>query len=87
MGPLSNLGSRGLFSGRRKTSGFFRFVHVGRSAEITPTEFCIFQTVEAVDVYSFGHVLFEMTFGTPLLAPSCDAFPESCPDELSTFIY
>ncbi|KAG1661293.1 PX domain-containing protein kinase-like protein [Nymphon striatum] len=40
------------------------------------------QTIEAIDVYSFGHVLYEMTFGIPLLSSTCDTFPENCPDDL-----
>lgn len=39
-------------------------------------------TMEAVDVYSFGHVLFEMAFGFPLHESVCDNLPSSCPAQL-----
>lgn len=39
-------------------------------------------TLEAVDVYSFGHVLFEMAFGYPLNESVCDTLPPSCPSLL-----
>ncbi|XP_054278649.1 PX domain-containing protein kinase-like protein [Macrosteles quadrilineatus] len=36
-------------------------------------------TLEAVDVYCFGHVLYEMTFGHPLHESVCDNLPPNCP--------
>lgn len=36
-------------------------------------------TLEAVDVYCFGHVLYEMTFGSPLHESVCDNLPPNCP--------
>lgn len=45
------------------------------------------QTLEAVDVYCFGHVLYEMAFGHPLHESVCDIFPSSCPPLLSEYYY
>ncbi|XP_046662026.1 PX domain-containing protein kinase-like protein [Homalodisca vitripennis] len=36
-------------------------------------------SLEAVDVYCFGHVLYEMTFGNPLHESVCDNLPPNCP--------
>ncbi|XP_044738700.1 PX domain-containing protein kinase-like protein [Chrysoperla carnea] len=35
-------------------------------------------TLESIDVYSFGHTLFEMVFGRPLHESVCDNFPNEC---------
>lgn len=35
-------------------------------------------TMEAIDVYSFGHVLYEMAFGYPLQESVCDNIPPAC---------
>ncbi|XP_072027305.1 PX domain-containing protein kinase-like protein isoform X2 [Amphiura filiformis] len=43
-------------------------------------------TTEAVDVYCFGHVLFEMTFGSPLNAPSKDDFPHTVPAPIKSVL-
>lgn len=43
------------------------------------------QTTEAVDVYSFGHVLYEMTFGSPLNIASKDDFPHTIPPPISKY--
>ena len=40
--------------------------------------------VEALDVYCFGHFLFEMATGSPLQNPTCDnALPSQMPEQLS----
>ncbi|GFQ71256.1 PX domain-containing protein kinase-like protein, partial [Trichonephila clavata] len=44
------------------------------------------QTVENIDVYCFGHLLYEMTFGAPLFATTCDNLPNSCAPELRSVI-
>ncbi|XP_021932004.1 PX domain-containing protein kinase-like protein isoform X3 [Zootermopsis nevadensis] len=44
------------------------------------------QTLEAVDVYCFGHVLYEMAFGHPLHESVCDIFPSSCPPVLKSVL-
>ncbi|XP_071486643.1 PX domain-containing protein kinase-like protein [Diadema antillarum] len=43
-------------------------------------------TTEAVDVYSFGHVLFEMTFGAPLNAAFKDDFPHTIPPPIKSVL-
>lgn len=40
-------------------------------------------TIHAVDVYSFGHTLYEMTFGSPLHESVAESYPGSCPSLLS----
>lgn len=44
------------------------------------------QTVESVDVYCFGHLLYEMAFGSPLHSPSCDTFPINSLPELRSVL-
>ncbi|KAK6175076.1 hypothetical protein SNE40_013612 [Patella caerulea] len=44
------------------------------------------QTVELIDVYCFGQLLYEMTFGCPLNAPSCDIFPPECPAQIRSVL-
>ncbi|PIK44039.1 putative PX domain-containing protein kinase-like protein [Apostichopus japonicus] len=39
-------------------------------------------TMQAVDVYCFGHLLYEMTFGNPLNAASKDDFPHTVPPQI-----
>lgn len=39
-------------------------------------------TMEAIDVYSFGHVLYEMALGYPLNNSVCDIIPPECPSSL-----
>lgn len=46
----------------------------------------ILQTLELIDVYCFGHLLYEMTFGTQLNEPTCDSFPLSCPAQIREFM-
>ncbi|GLG98985.1 PX domain-containing protein kinase-like protein [Gryllus bimaculatus] len=36
------------------------------------------QSLESIDVYCFGHVLYEMAFGHPLHESVCDMFPAFC---------
>lgn len=42
-----------------------------------------FQTYEAIDVYSFGHLLYEMCYGSQLQTATCDNFPTQCSPEIS----
>lgn len=42
-------------------------------------------TLHAIDVYSFGHTLYEMTFGSPLHESIAETYPSSCPSLLSKF--
>ncbi|ELT89664.1 hypothetical protein CAPTEDRAFT_145165 [Capitella teleta] len=44
-------------------------------------------SLEAVDVYCFGQLLYEMSFGEPLGMPSCDTFPPSCPSDLCAILH
>ncbi|KAL5013246.1 hypothetical protein ScPMuIL_007516 [Solemya velum] len=50
------------------------------------TQFKKIQTSESIDVYSFGHVLYEMTFGQQLREATCDEFPPSCPAEIRSVL-
>ena len=45
----------------------------------------ILQTTEMIDVYCFGHLLYEMTFGHELEQESCDIFPPECSPQLRKF--
>ena len=40
-----------------------------------------------MDVYCFGCVLYEMTFGQEVPAECCDDFPPQCPAQLSELLY
>ncbi|XP_021343288.1 PX domain-containing protein kinase-like protein isoform X2 [Mizuhopecten yessoensis] len=40
------------------------------------------KTTEIMDVYCFGHLLYEMYFGEQLKQPTCDKFPPACPAQL-----
>ncbi|KAL4226568.1 hypothetical protein ACF0H5_014553 [Mactra antiquata] len=44
------------------------------------------QTTEMMDVYCFGCVLYEMTFGREIQQESCDHFPGQCPAELRSVL-
>lgn len=46
------------------------------------TQFKKIKTVESIDVYCFGHLLYEMTFGVQLNASTCDNFSTDCAPEL-----
>ena len=37
----------------------------------------------SLDIYSFGHFLYEIALGSVLDTPTCDKFPEDTPDLLS----
>ncbi|CAE1331348.1 PXK [Acanthosepion pharaonis] len=50
------------------------------------TQFKKIQKMELIDVFSFGHVLYEMTFGEQLAKATCDSFPASCPAELRSVL-
>ncbi|XP_041350075.1 PX domain-containing protein kinase-like protein isoform X2 [Gigantopelta aegis] len=50
------------------------------------TEFKKIQTTEQIDVYTFGHLLYEMVLGYQLNAPSCDSFPPSCPAQIRSVL-
>lgn len=43
-------------------------------------------SMEAVDIYSFGHLLYEMTFGNPLNAASKDDFPHTVPPQIKAVL-
>jgi PX domain-containing protein kinase-like protein len=43
--------------------------------------------MEQQDVYCFGHVLYEMTFGKELRAPTTDEIPPNCPPLLGKLIH
>ena len=40
------------------------------------------QNLESIDVYCFGHVLYEMSFGNQLTSATCDQFPPECPAQI-----
>lgn len=44
------------------------------------------QTTEMMDVYCFGHLLYEMTFGHELEQESCDTFPPECSPQLRSVL-
>ncbi|XP_071155726.1 PX domain-containing protein kinase-like protein isoform X1 [Mytilus edulis] len=44
------------------------------------------QTTESIDVYCFGQLLYEMTFGSQLYAATCDNFPPSCPPQIRSVL-
>ncbi|XP_035677977.1 PX domain-containing protein kinase-like protein isoform X2 [Branchiostoma floridae] len=44
------------------------------------------QTMEQVDVYSFGHLVYEMAFGDQLQTATLEMLPLDCPGELRTFL-
>ncbi|XP_055883753.1 PX domain-containing protein kinase-like protein isoform X2 [Biomphalaria glabrata] len=44
------------------------------------------QSLEAVDVYCFGHVLYEMALGVQLNTPTCDTFPPECPAQIRSVL-
>ncbi|RUS82137.1 hypothetical protein EGW08_010111 [Elysia chlorotica] len=44
------------------------------------------QTLEAVDVYCFGHVLYEIALGFQLTSPTCDKFPVECPPQIRSVL-
>ncbi|CAB4036247.1 PX domain-containing kinase [Paramuricea clavata] len=44
------------------------------------------QNLEQQDVYCFGHVLYEMTFGKELRAPTTDEIPPNCPPLLEPIL-
>lgn len=44
-------------------------------------------TLHALDVYCFGHTLYEMTFGSPLHESVAESYPNSCPTLLSKFSF
>lgn len=50
------------------------------------TQFKKIQTAELIDVYSFGHLLYEMTFGHQLNRPTCDDFPQTCPPQIRSVL-
>ena len=39
--------------------------------------------MELVDVYCFGQLVYEMSFGVQLNAPTCEELPQSCPATVS----
>ena len=42
------------------------------------------RSIQDVDVYCFGHVLYEMAFGERLQSFYCDVVPSDCYENLST---
>ncbi|XP_077293968.1 PX domain-containing protein kinase-like protein isoform X2 [Arctopsyche grandis] len=50
------------------------------------TEHRKINTMEAIDVYSFGHTLYEMTYGEPLQTSSTDDFPPHVSNDLLSIL-
>ncbi|XP_012938998.1 PX domain-containing protein kinase-like protein isoform X2 [Aplysia californica] len=44
------------------------------------------QSLETIDVYCFGQVLYEMSFGSQINAPTCDQFPPECPAQIRSVL-
>ena len=45
------------------------------------------QTIEALNSYTFGHVLYHLLFGQQLNSSSYEVLPEGCPSELGETQY
>ncbi|XP_014671766.1 PREDICTED: PX domain-containing protein kinase-like protein isoform X2 [Priapulus caudatus] len=43
-------------------------------------------STEAIDVYCFGHVLYEMAVGTPLASATCDSLPSCCSPQVRSVL-
>lgn len=43
-------------------------------------------SMQSIDIYSFGHTLYEMTFGAPLHESVVENYPTECQHLLSTII-
>ncbi|KAI0234426.1 PX domain-containing protein kinase-like protein [Lamellibrachia satsuma] len=50
------------------------------------SQFRKIKTVESIDVYCFGHVLYEMAFGQQLTSATCDYFSSDCPAEVRSVL-
>ncbi|XP_074644463.1 PX domain-containing protein kinase-like protein isoform X2 [Tubulanus polymorphus] len=50
------------------------------------TQFKKIQSMESMDVYNFGRVLYEMACGEPFYTASCETFPPMCPPGLRTVL-
>lgn len=44
------------------------------------------KTLQALDVYSFGHMVYELAFGERLNCATCDCYPSSCPPEIKSVL-
>ena len=44
--------------------------------------YLLLQSSEAIDVYSFGHLFYEMVFGRPLNQPTIEFLPPNSPAEI-----
>ncbi|XP_039263088.2 PX domain-containing protein kinase-like protein isoform X1 [Styela clava] len=50
------------------------------------TQFRKINSAESIDVYSFGHVLYEMVFGRPLNKPTIEELPPELPAEIRSVL-
>ncbi|KAJ8302273.1 hypothetical protein KUTeg_021260 [Tegillarca granosa] len=50
------------------------------------TQFKKINSCESIDVYCFGHVIYEMCFGKPLNQATCDSYPPDCPAEIRSVL-
>ncbi|KAK2185815.1 hypothetical protein NP493_222g05007 [Ridgeia piscesae] len=50
------------------------------------TQFRKIKTIESIDVYCFGHILYEMAFGKQLGGATCDYFSSECPAEIRSVL-
>ncbi|XP_062593709.1 PX domain-containing protein kinase-like protein isoform X1 [Saccostrea cucullata] len=50
------------------------------------TQYKKINTCELIDMYCFGQLLYELTFGKQLLAATCDSFPPSSPPEIRSVL-
>ncbi|XP_013417774.1 PX domain-containing protein kinase-like protein [Lingula anatina] len=50
------------------------------------TQFKKINTLESIDVYSFGQLLYELSTGVQLGSPTCDVFPPSLPPEVRSVL-
>ncbi|KFM76932.1 PX domain-containing protein kinase-like protein, partial [Stegodyphus mimosarum] len=80
-------GNVAIVDGKCKVLDIFNGI-LGVSSYLRPyfTKIKKIQTVENIDIYCFGHLLYEMALGIPLSSPTCDILPQNCPSELRSVI-
>lgn len=44
------------------------------------------KTLQSLDIYSFGHIIYELVFGERLNSATCDHYPLTCPPEIKSVL-